>query len=80
VAGSRTEAYHIINKVYRHARQWFVIHHTNCGIELFTDEVIADPLDDDLSTASLDCGNWHKGRERVASQSAMPRPRRPAHL
>ena len=39
-------------------REWFVIHHTNCGMELFTDEVIADLLDDDLSTASFDGGKW----------------------
>jgi hypothetical protein len=35
-------------------REWFVIHHTNCGMELFADEVIADLLDDDLGTASFD--------------------------
>src|SRR5471030_3434074 len=28
--------------------EWFVIHHTNCGMELFADEVIADLLEDDL--------------------------------
>jgi len=39
-------------------REWFVIHHTNCGMELFTDEVIADLLDDDLSTASFDGRAW----------------------
>ena len=26
--------------------EWFVIHHTNCGMELFSDDVIADLLDD----------------------------------
>jgi len=39
-------------------REWFVIHHTNCGMELFTDEVIADLLEDDLATASFDGGSW----------------------
>jgi carbonic anhydrase len=33
-------------------REWFVIHHTNSGMEIFTDEVIADLLEDDLATAS----------------------------
>jgi carbonic anhydrase len=46
-------------------REWFVIHHTNCGMELFTDEVIADLLEDDLATASYDGKTWsnphHKG-------------------
>ena len=25
-------------------REWFVVHHTNCGMELFTDDVIGDLL------------------------------------
>jgi carbonic anhydrase len=39
-------------------REWFVIHHTNCGMELFADEVIADLLDDDLGAASFDGKTW----------------------
>ncbi len=38
--------------------EWFVIHHTNCGMELFTDEIIAELLDDDLKTASFDGKTW----------------------
>ena len=38
--------------------EWFVIHHSNCGMELFADEVIADLLDDDLGTASFDGTTW----------------------
>ena len=38
--------------------EWFVIHHTNCGMELFTDSVMADLLDDSLQTASFDGKNW----------------------
>jgi carbonic anhydrase len=37
---------------------WFVIHHTNCGMELFSDGVIADLLEDDLGTASFDGSQW----------------------
>ncbi len=33
--------------------EWFVIHHTNCGMELFTDEVMGSLLEDNLATASL---------------------------
>src|SRR3954449_4331136 len=39
-------------------REWFVIHHTNCGMELFTGEVMADLLDDNLETASFDGKSW----------------------
>lgn len=38
--------------------EWFVIHHTNCGMELFCDEVMADLLDDNLNTAAFDGKTW----------------------
>ena len=38
--------------------EWFVIHHTNCGMELFSDQVIGDLLDDDLGTAAFDGTSW----------------------
>src|SRR6202167_2767724 len=34
-------------------REWFVIHHTNCGMELFTDNIIGDLLANSLETAEL---------------------------
>ncbi len=33
--------------------EWFVIHHTNCGMEFFTDEVIRELLESSLETAEL---------------------------
>ena len=33
--------------------EWFVIHHTNCGMEFFTDEVMRGLLANSLQTASL---------------------------
>jgi carbonic anhydrase len=39
-------------------REWFVIHHTNCGMELFTDEVIRDLLASSLETATHDGKAW----------------------
>jgi carbonic anhydrase len=38
--------------------EWFVIHHTNCGMELFTDEIIRDLLGQSLETASFDGKRW----------------------
>jgi len=38
--------------------EWFVIHHTNCGMELFTDEIIRGLLSQSLSTASFDGTAW----------------------
>src|SRR6185295_6793497 len=33
--------------------EWFVIHHTNCGMELFSAEVMGELLAGSLKTASL---------------------------
>ncbi|CAN7652433.1 beta-class carbonic anhydrase [Pararhizobium sp. LjRoot238] len=39
-------------------KEWFVIHHTNCGMELFSDEIIGDLLEDNLETAAFDGATW----------------------
>jgi carbonic anhydrase len=39
-------------------REWFVVHHTNCGMEYFTNEVMRDLLSKSLKTASLEGGVW----------------------
>jgi carbonic anhydrase len=38
--------------------EWFVIHHTDCGMLTFTDEVMSGLLDDNLETASFDGKAW----------------------
>jgi carbonic anhydrase len=40
-------------------REWFVVHHTDCGMQLFTDEVISGLLDHSLETATIDDNGWH---------------------
>ena len=39
--------------------EWFVIHHTNCGMELFTDDVIRGLLANSLETAALGPEGFH---------------------
>jgi len=39
-------------------REWFVIHHTNCGMASFTDAVMRDLLAHSLETASLGPNGW----------------------
>jgi carbonic anhydrase len=34
-------------------KEWFVIHHTNCGMEFFTDDVMRGLLGNSLETAAL---------------------------
>jgi len=40
-------------------REWFVIHHTDCGMETFTDEIMRNLLASSLKTASIDATGWH---------------------
>ena len=40
-------------------REWFVIHHTNCGMETFTDEIMRGLLAKSLKTATIDAAGWH---------------------
>src|ERR1700735_2630279 len=39
--------------------EWFVVHHTDCGMELFDDQVIGGLLEKSLETASIDAEGWH---------------------
>lgn len=39
-------------------REWFVIHHTNCGMETFTDDVMRGLLRNSLRTAQFSGGKW----------------------
>jgi len=39
-------------------REWFVIHHTDCGMETFTNEVIGGLLERSLETAQIDESGW----------------------
>ena len=40
-------------------REWFVIHHTDCGMLTFTNEILADLLEQSLTTATVDAAGWH---------------------
>jgi carbonic anhydrase len=40
-------------------REWFVIHHTNCGMEFFTDDVMRGLLASSLETAALGPEGFH---------------------
>lgn len=40
-------------------REWFAIHHTDCGMETFTSDIMADLLSRSLKTASIDENGWH---------------------
>jgi len=48
-------------------REWFVIHHTGCGMETFTDDIMRDLLASSLKTASVDASGWHDTGEGPGS-------------
>ena len=52
-------------------REWFVIHHTDCGMETFTDEIIRGLLAQSLKTASVDADGWHDTGEGPGSTEAQ---------
>jgi carbonic anhydrase len=49
-------------------REWLVIHHSNCGMELFTDETIRGLLASSLKTASYDGKAWQDPAEGPGSR------------
>ncbi|ASZ11902.1 carbonic anhydrase [Chitinophaga pendula] len=51
-------------------REWFVIHHTDCGMQLFTDDVIRDLLAGSLKTATVDEHGWRNVEEGGGSAEA----------
>jgi carbonic anhydrase len=39
-------------------KEWFVIHHTDCGMELFDSAIMGDLLEDSLKTATVGEKGW----------------------
>jgi carbonic anhydrase len=50
--------------------EWFVIHHTDCGMELFTDDIIRSLLSKSLATATVDEKGWRNVTEEGGSDEA----------
>ena len=49
-------------------KEWFVIHHTDCGMETFTDEIMRGLLKQSLKTALVDKNGWHDSGEGPGSE------------
>ena len=50
--------------------EWFVIHHTDCGMELFTDDIMRSLLKKSLKTATIDASGWRNVTEEGGSEEA----------
>lgn len=44
-------------------KEWFVIHHTDCGMETFTSETMGELLEGSLKTSRVDESGWHDCNE-----------------
>lgn len=51
-------------------KEWFVIHHTDCGMELFSNEIIQGLLAKSLATATADADGWRNVTEEGGSDEA----------
>lgn len=51
-------------------REWFVIHHTDCGMETFSDAVLRELLAQSLETASFDGTAWRDSGSGPGSAEA----------
>ncbi len=48
-------------------REWFVIHHTGCGMETFNEATMRGLLASSLKTATVDQSGWHDSGEGPGS-------------
>jgi len=52
-------------------REWFVIHHTDCGMETFSDEIMRGLLASSLKAATVDATGWHDSGQGPGSTEAL---------
>jgi carbonic anhydrase len=50
-------------------KEWFVIHHTDCGMLTFTNDIMRDLLSKSLETASIQSGQWKDPETGGGSQA-----------
>ena len=51
-------------------REWFVVHHTNCGMELFDNDVMGNLLAESLGMARLTDAGWRNENRNGGSSEA----------
>jgi carbonic anhydrase len=47
--------------------QWFVVHHTDCGMEMFNNDIMSDLLSKSLNTSRIEGGVWKNNDESQGS-------------
>lgn len=51
-------------------KEWFVIHHTDCGMLTFTNDIMRDLLAKSLETAQIEDGEWRDLGDQAGSNAA----------
>ncbi len=51
--------------------EWFVIHHTDCGMETFTNEIMTGLLNKNLETATIDQEGWKNIKDGGGSPEGL---------
>ncbi|MDR2234191.1 MAG: carbonic anhydrase [Tannerella sp.] len=52
-------------------QEWFVIHHTDCGMETFTNEIISGLLAESLETAAINENGWYNPSKEGGSENGQ---------
>jgi carbonic anhydrase len=52
-------------------REWFVIHHTDCGMLTFTNDIMRDLLSKSLDTSGISSGQWLDSGEGPGSDAGQ---------
>src|SRR5450631_2619929 len=52
-------------------REWFVIHHTDCGMLTFTNDIMRDLLSKSLETAGIENGAWKDSGQGPGSEAGQ---------
>ena len=69
----------IISHKFLGTLEWFVIHHTHCGMSSVSDERIGELLEEDLETAVFDGESW-SNPHRESSDNSKPGSDAGTHL
>ena len=52
-------------------KEWFVIHHTDCGMLTFTNDIMRDLLSKSLETANIVKGEWQDSETGMGSEAGQ---------
>jgi carbonic anhydrase len=52
-------------------QEWFVIHHSDCGMLTFTNEIMYDLLEESLESAAIDENGWHNPVKEGGSRAGQ---------